>query len=549
MKQIGLINTKKHENPILSFLCGKGQGERFFRMKIRYFIFLALCLMYGCSEQEKGAFLSVNGERFVDDRGRTVILNGINHVTKIPENRFLNNNDEALFRQFREWGFNCIRFGIFWDALEPEPGQFDEEYLQEIDRRVKWAEENGLWLILDMHQDLYSRKFGNGAPLWATLDEGAPHITGHVWSDAYLMSPALQKAFDNFWDNAPAPDGTGVQDHYVAAWKTLAKRYANATSVIGFDLMNEPFMGAACVDVVTKLLEGYAQIMFLRTRKIPTKEELLDMWNDENKRMMFFDTLNDKDTFSHILQYAGDAVRTFEEGRLSAFYQKLRDSIREVDTHHILFLEHNFFCNLGIKSAFRIPEDRNGKPDALCAYAPHGYDLVTDTKYSTAQGFNRLDVIFDRIFQTGKEKKMPVLVGEWGAFYAGNGEYLEPAAHITRLLEQALSGQTYWAYWEDIEKQDYFYPALSRIYPAKTNGNLLHYRNDYQSKQFVCQWEETNAASPTLIYLPDMTCLEMQPIQLTPESAIKQLPLEKSNSGYIEIQSVGKKRTIVIPFQ
>lgn len=58
-------------------------------------------------------------------------------------------------------------------------------------------------LILDMHQDLYSRKFDNGAPLWATLDDGAEHVTGTIWSDAYLMSPAVQRAFDNFWQNRP----------------------------------------------------------------------------------------------------------------------------------------------------------------------------------------------------------------------------------------------------------------------------------------------------------------------------------------------------------
>lgn len=156
----------------------------------------------GCTrpvrEAPASGFASVRNEILVDSLGRELVLNGINHVTKSPEDRYVYPNDEQLFKEFRNWGINCIRYGINWDGLEPEPGQYNESYLQEIDRRVRWAEENGIYLILDMHQDLFGRKFGNGAPEWATLDESLPHATGEVWSDSYLISPAVQKSFDNF---------------------------------------------------------------------------------------------------------------------------------------------------------------------------------------------------------------------------------------------------------------------------------------------------------------------------------------------------------------
>ena len=164
-------------------------------------------------------FLRVENQRFVDTQNREVILNGINHVVKDPAQNYLYPDDEQLFQAFREYGFNCIRYGIIWDGLEPEPGVINEEYLQEIDKRVRWAEENGIWLVLDMHQDLFSRKFSDGAPIWATLDQEKPHQTGAIWSDAYLMSPAVQQAFDSFWQNAPAEDGVGIQDHYIQVWK------------------------------------------------------------------------------------------------------------------------------------------------------------------------------------------------------------------------------------------------------------------------------------------------------------------------------------------
>ena len=223
----------------------------------------------GCTrpvqETPASGFASVRNEILVDSLGRELVLNGINHVTKSPEDRYVYPNDEQLFKEFHNWGINCIRYGINWDGLEPEPGQYNESYLQEIDRRVRWAEENGIYLILDMHQDLFGRKFGNGAPEWATLDESLPHATGEVWSDSYLISPAVQKSFDNFWANSPAKDGTGIQDHYINVWGMLAERYADCKSVIGFDVMNEPFMGTQAQAVFQQFMEGYIQYLQART--------------------------------------------------------------------------------------------------------------------------------------------------------------------------------------------------------------------------------------------------------------------------------------------
>lgn len=512
-------------------------------------VLAALVIIASCQtgQPEKTGFLSTNGTNFVDNKGRTVILNGLNHVTKVPEKNFLYDGDQKLFGQFKEWGFNCIRYGIYWDALEPEPGKINEEYLKEIDKRVKWAEENNVWLILDMHQDLYGRKFGNGAPLWATLDEGLPHVKGNVWSDAYIMSTAIHKAFDNFWSNQPAEDGIGLQDHYVNAWKVVAKRYANATSVIGFDIMNEPFMGSAGVKIFQSLLEGYAEVHAATTGQILNEESIINIWNNEDLRLNAYAQLNDFSVFSYVAGKAVPLVNEFEQGPLSAFYQKVRDAIREVNTNHILFLEHNFFCNLGVPSTFHIPKDQNGNKDLLCAYAPHGYDLVTDSKASMTQEYGRLDFLFSNMFKRGNEMRIPTLVGEWGAFYMG-GEYKEPAIHIINMIEKNKAGQTYWAFWEGINTQDYFGYALSRYYPMATNGELLKYYNDYNEKAFKYEWNETNRQSLTRVYIPDVSLLnDANSIQLNPISDYSVVPIGNTKSGYLDIKPLGVKRSLVLP--
>lgn len=89
---------------------------------ITLWLFLTLWIS-SCSVQEENMpFLRVENQRFVDTQNREVILNGINHVVKDPAQNYLYPDDEQLFQAFREYGFNCIRYGIIWDGLKPKPG-------------------------------------------------------------------------------------------------------------------------------------------------------------------------------------------------------------------------------------------------------------------------------------------------------------------------------------------------------------------------------------------------------------------------------------------
>lgn len=513
-------------------------------------IFIAL--LFGCTNASTNTEnrLTVKGDKFIDAQGREVILNGINHVVKNHASGYVYAGDEELFRQFKEWGFNAIRYGVIWDGLEPEPGVINEEYLKEIDKRVQWAEDNGLWLILDMHQDLFSRKYADGAPLWATLDEGEPHIEGAVWSDAYLISPAIHRAFDNFWANAEAPDGVGIQDHYINVLKVLAARYGSSPSVAGFDIMNEPFMGSGATDVMAKLLEGFGTVIAQKTGKIPSPSELLDLWTNEDKRIAALDMMNDKEIYLSIMQHAKPSVDDFEQGSLSDFYQKSRDAIRSTGSNQILFLEHNYFCNLGVESTFKIPTNSTGELDTLCAYAPHGYDLVTDTKGAIAPGYNRVDVIFDQIFLAAKKRSIPTIVGEWGAFYMGNN-YIEPSRHLISIFEENLAGQTYWAWWKDIESQDYFLSTIVRPYPMAIDGNLISYNNNWLNGEMSCHWidkSDSKGSGVSVIFVPNIDAIDKSKIKLEPLSKYEISKIDSTNSGYLKIDNLGGSRKLTISY-
>ena len=112
----------------------------------------------------------IKGMKFQTFDGKQVLFNGINVVCKDKKSGYLFPNLAKSFQSFHEMGFNLIRFGIFWDGVEPQPGVYDMEYLKKVKDTIQLAQKYGLYVMVDMHQDLFGQKFADGAPDWATLD-------------------------------------------------------------------------------------------------------------------------------------------------------------------------------------------------------------------------------------------------------------------------------------------------------------------------------------------------------------------------------------------
>lgn len=221
--------------------------------------------------------LTVKGTRFVNESGKEVILHGLNVLQRQRENNHFYPGFEKAFGYFRRSGFNLLRFGIFWDGAEPEPGQVDMEYLRKVKNIVNLAEENGIYILLDMHQDLFAQKFIDGAPDWACLDEGLPHPEHcKLWYEAYLQSDAIIRAADNFWANKPASDGVGLLDHYAAMWGKIAEALDGCGNIIGFEPMNEPFMGSLAREsfgaATMKMMEKYPAFDMNHPETIPPEQ-------------------------------------------------------------------------------------------------------------------------------------------------------------------------------------------------------------------------------------------------------------------------------------
>ncbi len=470
---------------------------------------------------DAGRFITASGQRFIDTEGREILLHGVNVVDKSPQRNYLSWHSEADFARLRDWGMNVIRLGIIWDGLEPEPGVYDDAYLAEMDQRVAWAANQGLYVVFDMHQDLFSVRYADGAPEWATLTDDQPHISqGDVWSDAYFTSPAIQRAFENFWANQAAPDGVGIQDHYAAAWRRVAERYAGNPAVIGYDLMNEPFPGTAILLGQSHMIGKAAELLRARLGEdAPTAEQIIAMWLQAEERGELMRYMDDVDFFAQVMDASAAAYEEFEKTQLMGMYQRVADAIREVDTNHILFLEPNYASNAGVYSHLQALKTPDGRRDAQQAYAPHGYDLVVDTPHLALGNNARVNLIFTRHRETAERLEMPMLVGEWGAF-GGHGADVVPAAWgVVDVLESLGCSDTYWEYGEYLPGAAYL-PALQRAIPVRLAGTLLSYDNDIRAGTFTCTWHEDPAiTAPTILYIPASLDAANKTVALTPEGS------------------------------
>jgi endoglycosylceramidase len=205
----------------------------------------------------------VAGGRIVDAHGREVVLRGVNVNALVeywaydPTRFTVYPFEEADADAIAALGMNAVRLLLSWSLVEPEPGVYDESYLDQAEAAVRLLESRGLYAIVDLHQDAWGATlaappgedctgtlgpaFGwDGAPGWATLDGGARRC---VIGQTREFVPAVLAAFAAFWEDQPAPSdpsGLGIRTRYVRMLGHVAARFSRHDAVAGYDVMNEP---------------------------------------------------------------------------------------------------------------------------------------------------------------------------------------------------------------------------------------------------------------------------------------------------------------------
>lgn len=409
-------------------------------------------------------------ERFVvDDCGRVVILRGVNvessskggsqaddHLPRLPL---------ALQAELDQWGWNTVRFLVFWGAIEPQPGVYDEAYLDRVGAWLDWYADHDIHVVLDLHQDLYAWQVGgNGAPDWAVDTDGHTFegVDGPWWLSA--TDPATQAAYQNFWDRSRGhPE---FQDGFFGALRHLAERFGDHPAVVGYDVWNEPVFANGDLAATLAVIDDAA---------------------------------------------AG----TFRNQRLTRFMQRGIDAVRSVDPDNWVAVEPtsllNAFPYAGDLVAGELDDPRPGPSRLL--YAPHLYEPSAHegTGYPTESTY----VGSWERFRTGESAALGASLwfGEWGGTSAQPrfGDYIDEVAAMS---DRAMAGWAWWS-WDPSTSAEGWSPIqtdgrvttngrrLQRVQPRAVAGTPTGFWWLPAERAFALQWEErAGAQGPTELALP-----------------------------------------------
>jgi hypothetical protein len=207
-----------------------------------------------------------------DQTGAQVVLRGVNvnqlgeYYAADPALPTVEPLTEQDFADIASLGFDAVRLTMSWSLLEPESGRIDDAYLDRVKQAVAWARQQGIHVVLDMHQDAWGTSVvappgtrcragtqpmtgWDGAPEWATLGDGAPpcQFTGRD------LAPNVLRAFTSLYT-----DRDGIETHLVEAWGRLAREFGGDPTVAGYDLLNEPSFAEQAPLTSGMLLGRYA---------------------------------------------------------------------------------------------------------------------------------------------------------------------------------------------------------------------------------------------------------------------------------------------------
>lgn len=176
--------------------------------------------------------------------------------------------------KLRRWGFSLVRYLVFWSEIEPTDGVYNDAYIDQVTSDLNSMRNSGIYTVVDFHQDLMAERFtGNGFPDWSVdqrikitipfigdIYKTVPFITPawDPWSRNYLQ-PAVLTAFRNFWKSS------SKKTKYLDAVQYTMNRIESTIpstppTLMGFDVMNEPFPGTTTSFESKVLTDFYADM-------------------------------------------------------------------------------------------------------------------------------------------------------------------------------------------------------------------------------------------------------------------------------------------------
>ena len=449
-------------------------------------------------------------------------------------------NSHNDLAQIRSLGMNFVRLGISWSLIEPQPGQYSTEYINRIAQVVSWAKEQDIYVLLDFHQDWYSYSLNNGsrigsyvdgAPSWAVLNSSINKmstIEKDVWEKVGFDWHTVA-AFRTFYNNQIPKTSSnnlavgtamGIQEHYIRMVAAIVKRFVNESTVVGYEIMNEPPPSQLNVlDFSNKILYPFYKRVIQAVTGV----------RDHLKDCPLNDTIRDDCAFPDL----------------------------NIHSHQLMFVEPCAIRNQldrSIQNVWNFTSYNN------IVYAPHSYTnsftLSKNVPYEQA---------LDTAWKEAYKMRASVIVTEFGS---GTSQLnLNKLGNITQEQDKHLTGSTFWVWKEGsggwsmwigaedtkgMKLQPRRESILVRARPYAVLGQLLalNYNVTLQRLSFTASFNDSlvNQAAfpfpPTLVYVPTLMYLEGRnvTISVTGAARLGSVVVQPDGSREVEIACTGKGR-------
>lgn len=438
-----------------------------------------------------------------DEHGRERIFKGINLCFKVSTKKLLSNSlPSKLLPILKENGVNIVRLGVNWSYIEPRDNELNEAVIDGIRNWVEQLGKEGIYVVLDMHQDLFfcNGGVGDGAPKWvldSSIKEKKPMF---IWAEGYFYMRGVQQAFNDFWQNK-----NGVQDKFIRMWRRVAEAVEEYDNVIAYDYLNEPqvvdnanrlfclMMNNICRNALGFELNadecykngrerlGFLKMSWRIAKNVKTTARL----------KYLFEYMDNYEHMGEAVSGFGDITKDFDSEYYQPFFDRM-DS--EINKGNMLSLfEHNYYANLGVPFGIKANE--------RSVYSPHAYDFFIDSQlYNNYSSNERIRYIIDGIRANQERMNVPVIMGEFGGGANNGSKWIEHIDYVFTQIEKHHWSNIYWAY--RFKNKD-FMEMANRPYPVAVCGDIIEYRVDSSTRSFYLKYNcDREYPVDTEIYIP-----------------------------------------------
>ena len=196
-----------------------------------------------------------------DDQNRIRIFRGFNIGAKDKVPSFNSIDPAVLLSKLWDTNSNVVRFPFIWEAYESTLGNYNQSYLDYYSNVVDILGVHNISVILDFHQDGYSRYSldgcGEGFPKWATSNAETPDngINCKNWGFKMLYHKQMRYNFNNFFTSPQ------LQYAFIRMVTTVILKL-NHSYILGMDILNEPIVDESLLSKFHALVQKHIRPLY-----------------------------------------------------------------------------------------------------------------------------------------------------------------------------------------------------------------------------------------------------------------------------------------------